>query len=100
MVFLLRLFFNVMNTIFSEKSLRNEIYLKQNSIRSKRSSQDLLIKNLKALLARMERKLTQYGSSILIIDVEQMFDGFLASFVFQCNKYNILGKKAYEMKYI
>ena len=35
-----------------------------------------------------------------MIDVEQMFDGFLASFVFQCNEYNILGKKAYEMKYI
>ena len=34
-----------------------------------------------------------------MIDVEQMFDGFLASFVFQCNEYNILGKKAYEMKY-
>ena len=45
---------------------------------------------------------TNFGakSSLLMIDVVQMFDGFLASFVFQCNKYNILGKKAYEMKYI
>ena len=41
-----------MNTIFSEKKADEMKYilrLKQNSIRSKRSSQDLLIKNLKAL---------------------------------------------------
>ena len=53
-----------MNTIFSEKSLRNEIYLKQNSIRNKRSSQDLLIKNLKALLARM------HGEKINVICIQ------------------------------